>query len=47
MLDIAEEDLVVHPVRSIPKRYTLKEVFQGMTPEIIDEMRAETEWVRE
>ena len=47
MLDIEQNNLVVHPVRSKSKRYTLKEILQGITPETVEDMRNETEWVRE
>lgn len=47
MLNITKGDLVVHPVRSKSKRYTLKEILQGVTPETIAGMRAETAEARE
>ena len=46
-LDILQGNLVVHPVRTQSKRYTLKEILEGVTPEAISNMKKETAWARE
>lgn len=47
VLDITKGDLVVRPIRPQQKRYTLQELLLGVTPKVIEKMRAETIWVRE
>lgn len=40
-------NLVVHPVKNCPKRYSLKMLLEGITPEAIADMNAKTAWSRE
>ena len=47
MLDVAEGDLIVRPVRVEKKRYTLEELLHGITPEVIEAMRTEMKWADE
>ena len=47
VLDITKGDLVVRPIRPQQKRYTLQELLLGVTPKLIEKMRAETIWARE
>lgn len=49
-LSVEKESLIVHPIRvkqSKRKKYTLKELLQGVTPEKMKLLKKETEWVEE
>lgn len=46
-LDVKKGNLVAHPVKNKTSRYSLTELFDGITPEVIADMKAETEWMRE
>jgi antitoxin ChpS len=47
-LDVVDGALVARPrLPSTPRRYTLKELMQGVTPTIMESLAKETEWFRE
>lgn len=47
-LDVTQEGLMVRPVsQNQRKRYTLKELLDGATPEKVKALNAETKWARE
>lgn len=47
-LDVSDGAFVARPVRTVQrKRYSLAELMRGVTPEMMTELNAETEWARE
>lgn len=47
-LEVEQGAFVARPIsQAARKRYSLKELLQGATPEIIEEVNAETAWVRD
>ncbi len=46
-LNVVKGNLVAHPIKARRNRYSLQELLEGITPETIANMKAETEWARE
>lgn len=46
-LDISGKKLVIRPIKETPKRYSLDELLQGVTPQDRKTLKEETEWFRE
>ncbi|OGT33448.1 MAG: AbrB family transcriptional regulator [Gammaproteobacteria bacterium RIFCSPHIGHO2_02_FULL_39_13] len=46
-LEVANESFIVRPAKRKRRRYTLKELFKGMTPKKMQALNKATEWARE
>jgi len=46
-LDVSGKKLVIRAAKTTPKRYSLAELLQGATPDVVKALKKETEWFRE
>lgn len=46
-LDVSGKKLIIRPIKESPKRYSLSELLQGVTPEDMKTLKEETKWFRE
>lgn len=46
-LDVSSKTLIIQPIKKAPARYSLAELLQGATPEVLKHLKEETEWFRE
>lgn len=46
-LDVADKKLIFSPMTQTRQRYTLNELLEGATPEVMKKLQDETKWFRE